>query len=204
MTLSSDDILTASASSDRGVLLSERTQLLAIKALQIAEFRTAWEEMSDSDWDDIDAAIGEAHAEILTLQDTAMTWQTLDYRRTSDLALFAGETIIEWQEGSVFEPLEPTKMHIQHVGRAFLTAHFEVSAGTNRSLVAKIRKNGSEIIAHYNASVDSTLQRCTISAADDVLEVPTYYELLVTVNSGSNFPSSANPQFYVTLFEFPS
>lgn len=65
MALPFDDIFSASASANRGVLLSERTQLMALKLLEIAEFRSNWDEMSDSDWDTLESAIGAAMSEIL-------------------------------------------------------------------------------------------------------------------------------------------
>lgn len=127
MTLPFDDILSADSAVTRAVLLSERTQLLAIKALQIAESRAEWEETTDAEWDDIDKAIGEAEYEILTLQDlVSLELSHTEAWRLSNQSIAAStDTPIIWTHGD-FDGTNPTRLYFPISGIATISVNVAI------------------------------------------------------------------------------
>lgn len=202
MTLPFDDLFVASASLDRGVLLSERTQLLAIKALQLTEFRSVWDETTDAEWDEVEALIGDAYAEILNEVSggSGLTYDTFELRRTGTLAVTAALTAITWQAGSAFDSGNPTRMTMTNTGRAIISAHVGLTAGSGRGIYAYIRKNGSEIISQVHDPSGGLTPTASPTAQDDCV-AGDYYELLVELSAANNtFQPSDNPQFFATVF----
>ena len=67
MTFDWNDYSTESGTEDVPLLLSQRSQVLILAAMQNLEFRSNWVEVDDATWDDIDAAVGDAYEEIMEL-----------------------------------------------------------------------------------------------------------------------------------------
>jgi microcystin-dependent protein len=54
-----------SATEEVALLLSVKSQSLILAAMRTLEFRSSWDEIDDSTWDDIEAAVAEAYEEIM-------------------------------------------------------------------------------------------------------------------------------------------
>lgn len=147
MTLPQADILSASASSDRGVLLSERTQLLAIKAIQIAELRDAWDDMTDNEWDEIDAAIAQAHTEILTIQGSSSmaTYQSIERATTQAIPANTLTKIIFPNVTGL-----GTDLYVTETGIAVITARVAVVSGSAGLQYARLLHEGAEVARDDN------------------------------------------------------
>lgn len=147
MTFPFSDVVSASGSLDRAVLLSERTQLIAIKALQVAENRSSWNEMSDSDWDTLEDYVADALTEILTIQEQpSMTAQLKQASRGTSQAIAVNtDTAIVWTSGdyhgggasgdTILAPID---------GVAIITAWVQYLTATTSQFTAWLVVNGVE------------------------------------------------------------
>jgi len=93
-------ILDASTARSRAVLVSERTQVLALSALDIFQRRENFTEMSDEDWDLLFGNIGDAVNELLEIQagSQAVNNLALRVKRTTEQSIPADGAFIEWTD----------------------------------------------------------------------------------------------------------
>lgn len=175
MTLPPDDILVANGSSDRPILLSERSQLVAIKALQIAESREQWENMTDSDWDEINAAIGSALTEILTEQEmnSVATYQEIERASTQVIPANVVTNIAFPNVTGL-----GTNVYLLNDGIATINARFAVTSGNAQLQYARMLLNDVEIARDDNRSTSSQqyFEMTAIAEVDsgDVVKLQVY------------------------------
>jgi len=185
MTLPFDDIFSASGSVDRPVLLSEKTQLLAIKALQIAEFRASWDEMTDASWDDLDTAIGEAHTEILTIIETDNMLSEFGHAFKTNTQNITASTPTDILFNGGDHETSPQVNRIKpHIGHVTIAAFCFLTAATATQLTLAIKKNGADWIARQSFVNTGLAQRMQITVVDECIE-DDYYTLEVLTNQNS-------------------
>ena len=189
MTLPTGDILIANGSSDRPVLLSERSQLIAIKALQIAESRYQWEDMTDIEWDEIESAIGAALTEILTEQAASSMANYQEIERTSTQSIPANTVT-----NVIFPNVTGlgTDVYLLDDGIATINARLAVTSGNAQLQYVRMLLNDVEIARDDNRSTSSQqyFEMTTVAEVDsgDVVKLQVYALGGTTVQITPFFP----------------
>lgn len=195
MTFPFDDVMLASGSLDRPVLLSERSQLIAIKALQVAENRMNWDEITDTDWDTLEDYVADALTEILTIQDVPeMTITNLGLQRTSNVSISTFPYVVAFQTGSGYDSGNPTRL-TPGEGDVIVQANIQITSGSATSGYIEIRKNigiGTVVLARDNlaASTNNVINIAAIDTADsdDFYELVIQSSVPITIQTGVFFP----------------
>lgn len=190
MLLPYDDIVSASGSLDRAVLLSEKTQLIAIKALQIAELRANWSEMTDSEWDTLEDVIGEAYTEILTISEseTVPTFSEVA-RITSTQAIATGGVLVQWNSGVSYDSGNNT-MLVPALGWNIISASVLVTSGASFAVNLQVLKNGNEINRVNASGLATHYIGCAFS---DYVNEFDHYEVVLLVSAAATLQVSYRP-----------
>lgn len=189
MTLPNDDILSADESVNRLILLSERSQLIAIKALQIAENRTAWESMEDTAWDEIEAAVSAALTEILTEQAASSMAEYQEIERTSTQSIPANTVT-----NVIFPNVTGlgTDVYLMNDGIATINARLAVTSGNAQLQYVRMLLNDIEIARDDNRSTSSQqyFEMTAVAEVDagDVVKLQVYALGGTTVQITPFFP----------------
>lgn len=148
VTFPSDDITTANGTPERAVLVSERTQLIYLKAIEQLEQREAWETVSDAKWDALHDAIGQAQAELLTETSSGLQKETYSVSRSQTnqglLAALSPNSII-WDGGS-FDPLNPTHVPMDEAGLYIFNVNFWAQCGNTIGWEVRLLINGAGVL----------------------------------------------------------
>jgi len=145
-----------SGTEDVSLLLSVRSQQLALSALNKMDSRSTWVEVDDATWDDIEAALAETYEELMEPQNMpALDPAYVTLHRTTDFAIQANTpTAIDWSSVVVQSALVlwtglPAKQITIPVGGAGLyqisfRAYFPSTAAVqNKS--ARLNINGTTV-----------------------------------------------------------
>lgn len=96
-----EDYSANSGTEDVSLLLSQRSQQLVLAAMQSLDDRSSWLTVSDTVWDEVEAAISEAYEEVLELQSAVVNQQQFGvFLRSVDQNL----------AGNVFTPVAFTEI----------------------------------------------------------------------------------------------
>lgn len=186
-----------------GVSLNYEWRKIVVGILERELPKLAPVDISENDLQTYEARIGALIEDIYTVEtQQTMSWVDFNLFRTSNQAIVAGANTITWQFGSVFDNSNPTRLATDAPGMMIITAHFQVSAPSGRTLLVNIRKNGGEVVGHYQHNVGLTLQRCTLTTQDFAF-AGDYYELVINIGGTGTFEFSLEPQFFATLLENP-
>lgn len=200
MTFPYSDVFSASGSVNRAILLSERTQLIAIKAMQTAEIRENWDEMTDLSWDDLEDYIGSALEEILTVQEAGMTANYQEVERTTTQAVPANTlTKISFANPSGL-PDGDVNVPIFTGGICTVTARAYVGAGSAGLQYARLLHNGSVIAKDDNRS-NSTLQYFELTHVLEVDDGDTFSVEVFALNGTTVQASEFTPKISMVIIE---
>lgn len=194
MTFPYSDVVAANGTVNRAILLSERSQLVAIKAIELAEARENWNEMTDSEWDDLEAYIGDAITEILTEQAQSMAISNAAVQRTSNVSTSTFPHVVTFETGSGYDSSNPTRL-APGAGDAIIQANIQFTSGSASAGYVEIRKNtgiGTLTLARHSA-VGATNHIINLTAidtpdSDDFYELVVQSNVPITIQTGVFFP----------------
>ena len=175
---------------ERVVLLSEQTQQIILMAIDSLNYRSAWDEMSDSEWDDLYGRIGDALTQTLLEQSggASVNVETKDVSLSSGFVISGSQTSypVDWDTGD-YDATDNSKVYVENDGRFILTLNVDFdSASSNRgepeiwvngSLYAKLIQSSA---ANRSYSLSTTIE---LSSGDYVqLKVSTNGTVTVAVS----------------------
>lgn len=181
--LDKTDIVSANGTLDSPVLLSERTQLLLITAIDYISSRYAWDDMSDSEWDDLFGYIGAAQSQVLTISESsgAMGIEKKYVERSTDFVISGSQSdvAIAWDTGD-YDATNNSRVYVENSGLFIISGSVDIySANANRATLL-IRKNGTvDLGGSWFAPAVNQSYPFTVSVN---LVQGDYIELTVTTN----------------------
>lgn len=178
-----DTIINSSATPTRGAFVSDRTIELVLMSLSLAENRHGWDDMTDTEWDDIDNSIGSAITEILDDTQGSNTVTVSSVKRTTVQSIgSAAAHPIVWNEGD-YDTIDNSKLIVPSNGEYILIANLAVSATVARLMNPSIRLNGSENLAVV-ANIAGTFFSYSMSRQVE-LDEDDYIQVLLSTNGGN-------------------
>lgn len=202
MTYPHVDILSADSTANRAVLLSERTQLILLKVLQSGENQSAWDETTDSEWDDLDESIGEAEYEILTeiepvTYNPILLIATREAATQSLLAANSPNEIV-WDTG-YFDVSNPTRIVAPDTAIYSISFNFRVTTAVATAWTISLVKNGSAEIARLSP-VSGTAVTAALSINVNLFEND-YLEVAIAHSTNSTLQITT-PGCYFGMIRF--
>lgn len=207
MTIDITDINLADTSQDRGVLLSEQTQLILLSALSYVENRFVWDVADDTEWDELQAKIAESEKQVLTIESAPIMGVFIGCKvrknATQSITTAGGENIITWQvvdfdsDGFFDSGVSPTAMVIPSGMSGKYLCMF---SGQNNNIAANrtmsIWKNTTQEARVQE--VGETLQQSVVSVLLDLDEGDEIF-CSMTSSTNSTLQNTANHSAWFSI-----
>lgn len=182
-----DEILATNADRGVGILLSERTQQIALAAIEAIQDRNYWQPTTDAEWDEIDSAIGSAAYEILEEQELTQfsVAHALRGGGSDQTIALQTDTALIWTSGA-YDMSNPTRVIVPKAGYAIVSASAFIAHPATFVGWLRLRYNGTTDVMQSNfASTGNEAARGLIWQgsvfADD------YFEVVGWTNTASYF-----------------
>lgn len=182
MSLDYQHILDQNGLADKPVLLSERTQQIVISTIDFYLRRAAWDVMSDTDWDELDASLADAITEILTIQELPVSTYHEASRASTQAIAANTDTKIQFNAGAT--PPQDWNVPVPSAGICTVTARIVLLSAVAGAKSARLLHNDTEIaMLAYGSTALS--QVFTMSQVLEV-EAGDYFSLQVNCVTASN------------------
>lgn len=134
MPLSTDEILAQADDINLPVLLSEQSLLAFILAIDYIDNRSAWDDMSDADWNVIEGILADATTQILTEDESGGGGVSIETKNVARSSIFTvtgtqNDYPLDWNVGD-YDSSDNSRVYIENTGRFIITLNLDFdSAG---------------------------------------------------------------------------
>lgn len=145
-----DEIVLENGLVDKPVLLSERTQKMLLMGLSKLENRYSWDEMTDSQWDELSDYIAQAVTETIIEQDMNVASYHAAERGSTQAIAANTDTKIQYQFGAT--PPQDWNVPVPSAGICTVTARVYLLSAATGAKRARLLHNDVNIAELYYGS----------------------------------------------------